>query len=437
VGRGLRLPVNEYMSRVKDESFDLHYFVDFTEKTFVDTLISEINEKSGAFSSDIEPEKLTEELIKEITKAYSIDEDTLLETLDNAGAIKRNNDFKEGGYKIVTTMYPDAFAGVGKNKVRNARSQRDKISLRVGKYDELKYLWESINQKVILEYNIEDETQFEVLFKGYLEENIRSFKPQGVKTRVGSLEFEEGVAFYKDIESIDDEILPISTMGYKDFLTKLSITLSLNIQTIHRVFISMRRELDINLYLNQQTIGIMRYGFNKHLLDNAFSNFAISYSSVTNEIHPTKFTDRDGSPLDSINASDIGVKFSDTKVADNYLLDRLYYDSDLERLNIETQIKEVIIFTKTPRNSIKIPVAGGGTYSPDFAYIIKSKDGKKKLHLIVETKDKGQRDMFNDEKQKIRHAQKLFEHLSDEVKIEFKKQLRGDKIIEIIREIRS
>ena len=221
VGRGLRLPVNEYMSRVKDESFDLHYFVDFTEKTFVDTLISEINEKSGAFSSDIEPEKLTEELIKEITKAYSIDEDTLLETLDNAGAIKRNNDFKEGGYKIVTTMYPDAFAGVGKNKVRNARSQRDKISLRVGKYDELKYLWESINQKVILEYNIEDETQFEVLFKGYLEENIRSFKPQGVKTRVGSLEFEEGVAFYKDIESIDDEILPISTMSYKAFLVEL------------------------------------------------------------------------------------------------------------------------------------------------------------------------------------------------------------------------
>ena len=330
VGRGLRLPVNEYMSRVKDESFDLHYFVDFTEKTFVDTLISEINEKSGAFSSDIEPEKLTEELIKEITKAYSIDEDTLLETLDNAGAIKRNNDFKEGGYKIVTTMYPDAFAGVGKNKVRNARSQRDKISLRVGKYDELKYLWESINQKVILEYNIEDETQFEVLFKGYLEENIRSFKPQGVKTRVGSLEFEEGVAFYKDIESIDDEILPISTMSYKAFLVELSKTISLNMHTLHRVFVSIKEQLNINLYLNQQTIRIIKDGFNKYLLDHAFSDFSIDYNSISNKIHPTKLTDKDGYPLDSINASDIGVKFSDDKVADNYLLDALYFDSDLE-----------------------------------------------------------------------------------------------------------
>jgi len=158
---------------------------------------------------------------------------------------------------------------------------------------------------------------------------------------------------------------------------------------------------------------------------------------VANKIHPTKFTYANGNPRESIDASDVGVKFSDDKVADNYLLDALYYDSDLEKLNIETEIKEVIVFTKIPKNSIKIPVAGGGTYSPDFAYVIKSKDGKKKLHLIVETKDKGERDLFDDEKQKIKHAQKLFEHLSDEVKIEFKKQLRGDKMAEIIREIRA
>jgi type III restriction enzyme len=437
VGRGLRLPVNEYMSRVKEEIFDLHYFVDFTEKTFVDTLISEINEKSGAFSSDIEPDKLTEELIEKITEAYGINEDLLLESLDDAGAIKRNNDFKEGGYEVVVTMYPDAFTGVGKNKVRNAGSKRDKVSLRVGKYDELKSLWESINQKVILEYKIEDESKFEELFKGYLEDNIRSFKPQGVKTKIGSINFEEGVAFYKEIESVDDEILPISTMGYKAFLIELSKTLSLNMQTLHQVFISIREQLDINFYLNQQTIRIVRAGFNKYLLDHAFSDFSIEYNKITNEIHPTKFTDKSGKPLHSINASDIGVKFSDEKVANSYFLDRLYYDSDLEKLNIGTEIKEVTVFTKIPKNSIKIPVAGGGTYSPDFAYVIKSKDGKKKLHLIVETKDKTKRDLLSDESQKIKHAQILFGHLSDSVNIEFKTQMRGTFIKELIKEIRD
>jgi type III restriction enzyme len=34
VGRGLRLPVNEYGNRVKDEQFYLNYFVDFTESNW-------------------------------------------------------------------------------------------------------------------------------------------------------------------------------------------------------------------------------------------------------------------------------------------------------------------------------------------------------------------------------------------------------------------
>ena len=50
VGRGLRLPVNEYGNRIKDEQFYLNYFVDFTESDFVAKLVNEINEKSGVFS---------------------------------------------------------------------------------------------------------------------------------------------------------------------------------------------------------------------------------------------------------------------------------------------------------------------------------------------------------------------------------------------------
>jgi type III restriction enzyme len=38
VGRGLRLPVNEFMQRVKNENFQLHYYVDF-KKDFVKELV--------------------------------------------------------------------------------------------------------------------------------------------------------------------------------------------------------------------------------------------------------------------------------------------------------------------------------------------------------------------------------------------------------------
>ena len=43
------------------------------------------------------------------------------------------------------------------------------------------------------------------------------------------------------------------------------------------------------------------------------------------------------------------------------------------------------MFTKIPKNSIKIPVAGGGTYSPDFAYIVKTKSGEV-LNFVIEAK---------------------------------------------------
>ncbi len=37
---------------------------------------------------------------------------------------------------------------------------------------------------------------------------------------------------------------------------------------------------------------------------------------------------------------------------------------------------------------IKIPVAGGKSYSPDFAFVLEFKDGKKRINFIVEIKNK-------------------------------------------------
>jgi len=65
---------------------------------------------------------------------------------------------------------------------------------------------------------------------------------------------------------------------------------------------------------------------------------------------------------------------SNEKVADNYLFNELFYDSELEKENIKTNLKEVIVFTKIPKNSIKIPIIGGKSYSPDFAYVLKFED---------------------------------------------------------------
>jgi len=439
VGRGLRIPVNEYMSRVNDgEKFDLHYYVDFTERDFVAQLVGEINDKSG-MSEIVAPTKLNEFLIKKILETYSSiyqDEESLLDVLDDAKIIKRNNDFKEGGFERLKTLFPLVFANALKgDKVRSGdRTSREKVTMRTGKYDELKQLWEMINQKVILEYKIEDETAFAELLKGYFLENVDKFKPSGMVTHSSKLAFENRVAYYKAIDSIDNTIMPIVTMSYREFLFDLANAISANVNTLHGVLKDIQGVIDINLYKNRGTIRTIKGGFGKYLLDNSINKFQIGYNKVSNALHPTKFTDENGVPLGEINAHDLGVHFSNDKVADNYLFDTLFYDSDLEKENIETEILEVIVFTKIPKNSIKIPVSGGGSYSPDFAYVVKNTDGKQILNLIVETKDKTSRTLYTEEAQKIKHAEKLFSTLDGTLSVKFKTQFEKEMMSEILRQ---
>ena len=97
---------------------------------------------------------------------------------------------------------------------------------------------------------------------------------------------------------------------------------------------------------------------------NAIDKFGIEYQKVSNKIHPTKFTDEKGKVLKELNTSDLGIMYSKNKVADSYLLAELFYDSELEKQNIEQDLEEVVVFSKIPKNSIKIPIAGGKSYSP-------------------------------------------------------------------------
>ncbi len=437
VGRGLRLPVNEYMSRVKDEEFFLHYSVDFSEKDFVQSLVSEINEKSGTFNEMEVPDKLSDELIDRVLEAYKITEDAFLDHVSEQKLVDRRLNFVENGYEVLKSLYSDAFGhGLQANKITSGDEVKSKTTIRAGHYSELKELWEKINQKVVLEYRVENEEEFSTLLENFFLDSISRFKPQGVATKHSRVAIEDGVAFYQELETVEDEILPVVTMNYKSFLLELSVVLSVNMLTLHSVFVKIQDRLNINLYRNMQTIRSIRMGFNQYLLDNAISSYKIGYELISNSIHPTKLTHSDGEPKESINASDVGVHYEDTKVADAYLFKELFFDSPLEKDNIERSIEEVTVFTKIPKNSIRIPVAGGGTYSPDFAYVLKDTEGVKSLNLVVETKDvKAERDLRDEEKQKIKHAEVLFNSFGTDVNVKFKTQLKGESMVGILKEV--
>ncbi|MBS0647566.1 MAG: type III restriction-modification system endonuclease, partial [Verrucomicrobia bacterium] len=432
VGRGLRLPVNEYGNRVKDEQFYLNYFVDFTESDFVDKLVSEINQKSGAISIEQVPDKLSEQMIKKICELYETTEDELLEVLDTNNVITRTNSFKTGGFDFIKQNYPRIFEGVNSNKVRKATDPKKKVVVRAEKYQELKDLWEKLNEKVILEYKFDNEANFKTLFTEFLKAQKDNFTSDGINERISKVEIKDNKAVVNEPESIyNRKTATISIMKYSDFLKELSKMLNINIATLHQSIIEA--ETDINKYLNQTTLRIIKQNFDFFLMTQAFDKYSIEYKKVSNSIHPTKLTDEKGNVLKEISASDVGVFFSDEDVADSYFFEELYYDSDLEKSNIKTEVKEVIVFTKIPKNSIKIPVAGGKSYSPDFAYVLKFKDGGQKLNFIVETKDVNSKDGLRDEEKfKIKHAEKFFD---GKVKIEFKTQFSNNKIVDLIKEL--
>ncbi len=431
VGRGLRLPVNEYGNRVKDEQFYLNYFVDFTESDFVEKLVSEINEKSGAVSIEDVPEKISPQIIKQILEKYPNieNEDDLIDDLVEKKVIKASHKFLEGGFAYIKSNFPLIFEGIGSNKIRKATDEKRKIRIRTEKYSELKDLWEKLNQKVILEYKIENEEKFQKIFMDFLQQYAGSLTQDGLANRQARIDIANGQAvIFEEISIQDNEITKISTMKYDDFIKQLSQSLNINIKTLHGAFIDAG--ININGYLNVSTIRTLKQKFDMYLLYNAIGKFEIGYQKVTNTIHPTKLTSANGEVLNEISASDVGVLYADEQVANNYLFDELFYDSELEKDNIKTIISEVLIFSKIPKNSIKIPVAGGKSYSPDFAYVLNFEDGKKKLYFIVETKNTVEESLRTEESQKINHAKKFF---GDTMQIRFETQFSDKKIVDLIR----
>ena len=239
-------------------------------------------------------------------------------------------------------------------------------------------------------------------------------------------------------------------MKENEFYIELAKALYVNINTLRE---KLKYE-DISEHLNYQTIDLMRKNFNEFLFLEATNNFEVGYKEVNAYCrYPNAFQDKNGNMLESIEASRIGVLHRSGKATKNYLYEELneevYFDSEIEFNNITKEIneiigiKEIVVFAKIPKESIKIPVAGGGTYSPDFAYVIELTNGKKQLNLVVESKGKEKdSDLSEGEKKKINHAKNFFNQLNKnnsdtKLEIRFKTQLQTKTISDLIKDINN
>lgn len=445
VGRGLRIPVNEFMNRVTDREHFLHYFVDFEEKDFVNKLQKDIN--SGSILRESLKE-LSDELLTEIAKIYNKSEDDIFDELKELKIIDRKQKFIENGYEKIQEKYPLVFENKLKSgKVRSSKEKRNKITLRQEKYQEFKRLWEELNKKVLITYDFKsNETQQELLNKMIIEFwDNGHFEKSGFELKSHrSLKGDKYIGF-QEIKSTENRYnaVNISNLTYQEFLLELEKLMKVPFNMIHNMFLELKNnskieiksgifknDFNLNNYLSRKTTREIQKYYRDYLIEKSLHNMFISYDSVNTTIHPTTLTDINGNLLKSVGASEVGVLFDEnTEVDSNYLFNELYYDSEIERKNIIEHIDEIVVFSKIPKNSIKIPVIGGGSYSPDFAYVVKYKDGKEALNLVIESKGKEKIGLSSEEKMKIKCVEKLFDgHLN----IRFKAQFKTDEISRIV-----
>lgn len=442
VGRGLRLPVNEYMSRVgNDGDFGahyLHYIVNDSERDFAQSLISDINAQSGVIFSE-NATKLDEVMIDKLCEASGLSRLKLQMELAEKGVIDEDLVFLENGMLRLKELYPNAFdkENLQKDKVRQSGKTQTKAHIRRDNYKILRELWETINQKVILEYKIQSEAKFESLLEKFLRDFTQKAVNSSVITTTKRLETHKQRAILQEVLlTSNTQELRYQAMSEDEFVKESANALLANINTLRKVLKQVG--FDEKFY-NQRNVAMLKNEFNRFLFENATSGFEVGFVKIASATHPTSFTDKNGEALQSVESGNLGrqkgSEEENKSIPHSYLFDELFYDSEIERENVLQSVDSVEVFTKIPKNALKIPVAGGLSYTPDFVYILKCKD-KGQIYCIIESKGKDERDLSALEASKISRAEKFLEQSGIfETKIHFKAQFEGEKITKILGDL--
>ncbi|MBO5090608.1 MAG: type III restriction-modification system endonuclease [Clostridia bacterium] len=429
VGRGLRLPVDENGNRIATEEFTLNYIVDFTEANFATQLVEQINGEIPQAAT------ISEEDLQRVAKKLGVDPDDLYDELRAKKYIDRRYNINLETREQFLDEYPDFVAGlaVGKVKDRN-KSESKPIKIRKGVFNEIKELWEKINQRYLLYYDTElndtlDTAILEILEKpGIFNGVVLSSERDIVRSDGSQMSTEAGVGVQYTISR------PIA---YNMFLKRIMHATNIPLTVMHKAMCEYaKKHGNINSdYINESTVAVFCKEFYDWKIAHLQGHFHYKKSSIATK--ETALTYADGTPRDEIAQGRIGTKIVAGTPSDKYLYDAYAYDSPLEKQNITSDIESVTVYGKIPRSSIAIPTITGGTYSPDFMYVVTRTSGEKELNVIVETKDvENKTELRGTEKAKIECAELFFSMLEqDGYKVYFKTQINNKQIKQIIDEV--
>ena len=439
VGRGLRLPVDEYGNRCSSEDFLLNYIVDFDEADFAAKLVAEIN---GELPQVAITDKIPMALIQRVAGKRGLDEFSLLGELHNKGIIKdiQGTVVKEMLGELYN-LYPEfGETGVPRTKVvdRN-KHNTNRIKIRPKVFDRLRDLWMNINKRYVIFFDPQLEQALEQALPKLFADGVFSYSVMTSERAVVGTE-DGRMAVLRDAG------VQYSTKGnrmpYNEFLRRINRSTSVPIRMLHEaVCKAVKGKASFHPdMINDQSLARIIANILDWKINNTMNQF--KYKQTSYDVKRTRLTDDEGRLYDDIVQSYIGNRVDNAKVADRYLYDAYTYDSELERTNLlRSDIQEVIVFGKIPRRSISIPTITHESYSPDFMYLVKKKDGSKELNIIVETKGVDTPANLREvEEKKISCAEVFFNQLREEkpeLNVHFRSQLNHRQVMDIINDVIS
>lgn len=436
VGRGLRLPVDECGNRISNEEFTLNYIVDFTEADFARKLVEQIN-------SEI-PESLVLSfaIIRQMAEKMETDANLLFAEL-------LTKKYIDGDFNIITENkerffeeYPLFKSGLEFGKIRDRNSRPNlPVKIRKARFEELRDLWEKLNHR----YTIWYEQDLNMEIEKALDTILAS----------GSIFMERVVTSHRDKVTSDGECMSSSSgsgvqysidqaLPYGLFVKRVSEATNIPIGKVHDAICRYSKKYGKikESYFNEHAVGTIIQTFTDWKVEALQGRF--KYKKTNSPIGSTALTYADGRVREEIAQGRIGIKMKEGDTAEKYLYDAKAYDSPLELEDIESDmdgglhgIAEVIVYGKIPRNSIAIPTIAGGTYSPDFMYVVRKSNEEKELNIVVETKDvENKSTLRGAEEAKIKCAEIFFRNLSEQgYNVYFRTQLTNKKMLQLVKEV--
>ena len=436
VGRGLRLPVDENGARIDDEDFMLNYIVDFTEADFANQLVREIN---GDLPAAVQILTISDEEMQRVAALRGKDAMALMfELYSKKYIIDTNktintellNEFYENYPEFVTSQTLPSGKIIDRNK-----GKKTFVKIRKDRYNELKTLWELINQRyvIFLDDNIDAmiEKALPSLFDGdtFTERTVTSTRSI-IAAANGQMESIAGSGV--------DYTVTGKPMSYSIFLKKINRATSIPIKSLHKAICAHAKSHPefCSRLINEASMAVFIQKFMDWRTENLLNRLNYKKADYKNVV--TSLTKPDGTLREEIVQGSIGVHIDKSAtVSAKYLYENLTYDSPLERTNILAEPESVVVYGKIPRKSIAIPTIGDSSYSPDFMYVVKKQNGDKELNLVIETKDvENKTALRGEEKVKIGCAERFFEQLqADGYNVKFRTQLNNRQMQNIINDL--